>query len=134
MWERAHVGFGGTRSKRKGPCMKQCAWRKPGLCDMHLAEACPPKLRNNVKYRVEEMSPQVVILEAPCAQNAPGRSTMRPPEALLPPNPTCQISGLAILCDRLLQDVMCMCISLSTLSVKRNPPFVVDFLPILADV
>ena len=31
---------------------------------------------------------KVAILEAPCAQNAPGRSTMRPSEALLPRNPT----------------------------------------------
>ena len=44
MWEWAHVGFGGTGRKRKGPCMKQCAWRKHGLCDTRLAEACPPKL------------------------------------------------------------------------------------------
>ena len=44
MWERPHAGFGGTRSKRKGPCTKQCAWRKHGSCDTRLAEACPPKL------------------------------------------------------------------------------------------
>ena len=24
-------------------CMKQCAWRKHGLCNTRLAEACPPK-------------------------------------------------------------------------------------------
>ena len=30
----------------------------------------------------------MAILEAPYAQNAPGRSTMRPPEALPPRNPT----------------------------------------------
>ena len=35
-------------------------------------------------------APKVAISEAPCAQNAPGRSTMGPPEALLPRNPTCQ--------------------------------------------
>ena len=28
IWERAHVGFGVTGRKCKGPCMKQCAWRK----------------------------------------------------------------------------------------------------------
>ena len=44
MWERADVGFGGTGRKRKGPYMKQCAWREHGLCDTLLAEACPPKL------------------------------------------------------------------------------------------
>ena len=49
------VGFGGTGRKRKGPCTKQCAWRKRGSSDTRLAEASPPKLRNTVKYRVEEM-------------------------------------------------------------------------------
>ena len=44
MWERAHVGFGGTRRKRKGPCMKQCLWQKHSMCDACLAEACLPKL------------------------------------------------------------------------------------------
>ena len=44
----------------------------------------------------------MAILEAPCAQNAPGRSTMRLPEALLPRNPTWESShfwGLTILPD-----------------------------------
>ena len=49
MWERAHMGCGGAGMKRKGTCMKQCAWRKHGLCDTRLAEVCPPKLRNTVK-------------------------------------------------------------------------------------
>ena len=44
MWERSHVGFGGTARKCKGPCTKQCAWRKHGSCDTRLAESCPPKL------------------------------------------------------------------------------------------
>ena len=34
----------------------------------------------------------MAILEAPCAQNALRRSTMRPPEALLPRNPTWESS------------------------------------------
>ena len=49
---------------------------------------------------------KVAILEAPCAQNALGRSTMRPPEALLPPKPyffffwePSHFSGLTILGD-----------------------------------
>ena len=58
MWERVQVGFGSTGKKRKGPCTKQCAWRKHGSCDTRLAEACPPKLWNTVKYRVEEMRPK----------------------------------------------------------------------------
>ena len=37
MWER-HVGFGGTARMHKGPCTKQCAWRKRGSCDMRLAK------------------------------------------------------------------------------------------------
>ena len=44
----------------------------------------------------------MAILEAPCAQNAPGRSTMRPSEALLPRNPTWEsshFSGLTNLDD-----------------------------------
>ena len=77
MWERAHAGFGGTGRKRKGPCTKQYAWRKHGLWDTRLAEACPPKLRNTVKYRVEEMrpkwpfwkqrAPKMRLVEAQCA-------------------------------------------------------------------
>ena len=39
----------------------------------------------------------MAILEASCAQNAPGRSTMRPPEALLPWNPTWE-SSHAVAC------------------------------------
>ena len=46
IWEQAHVGLGGKWRKRKGPCKKQCAWRKHGSCDTLLAEACPPKLWN----------------------------------------------------------------------------------------
>ena len=77
MWEWAHVGFGGTGRKRKGPRAKQCAWRKHGSSDTRLAEACPPKLRNTVKYRVEEMrpkcpfwkhrAPKLRLVEAQCA-------------------------------------------------------------------
>ena len=76
-WERMQVGFGSTGKKRKGPCTKQCAWRKHGSSDTRLAEACPPKLRNTVKYRVEEMrpkwpfwkhrAPKMRLVEAQCA-------------------------------------------------------------------
>ena len=58
MWERVQMGFGSTGKKRKGPCTKQCAWRKHRSSDARLAEACPPKLRNTVKYSVEEMRPK----------------------------------------------------------------------------
>ena len=92
MWERrAHdiVGFGSTGRKRKGPCTKQCAWRKHGSCDTCLAEACPPKLWNTVKMSEKKRCAQSGHFgSAPCAQNGPGRSTMRLPEALLPRNPT----------------------------------------------
>ena len=77
MWERVQVGFGSTGKKRKGPCTKQCAWRKHGSCDTRLAEACPPKLWNTVKYRVEKMrpkwpfwkhrAPKMRLVEAQCA-------------------------------------------------------------------
>ena len=77
MWERAQLGFGGTGRKRKGPCTKQCAWRKHGSCDTRLAEACPPKLWNTVKYSVEDMrpkwsfwkhrAPKMRLAEAQCA-------------------------------------------------------------------
>ena len=77
MWERAQVGFGGTGRKRKGPCTKQCAWQKHGSCDTRLVEACPPELRNVVKYSVEEMrpkwpfwkhrAPEMRLVEAQCA-------------------------------------------------------------------
>ena len=73
----AHVGFGGTERKRKGPCTKQCAWRKHGSCDTRLAEARPPKLWNTVKHRVEDMrpkwpfwkhrAPKMRLVEAQCA-------------------------------------------------------------------
>ena len=91
MWERVQVGFGSTGKKRKGPFTKQCAWRKHGSCDTHLAEACPPKLWNT-KIQSRKDAPKMAIFEAPCAQNAPGRSTMRLPEALLPRNPTWESS------------------------------------------
>ena len=77
MWEQTYVGFGGTGRKRKGPCTKQCAWRKHGSSDTRLAEACPLKLRNTVKYRVEEMrlkwpfwkhrAPKMRLVETQCA-------------------------------------------------------------------
>ena len=78
MWEQAHVGFGGTRQKRKGPCTKQCAWRKHGSGHTRLAEACPPRLRNIAKLRAEEMrpkwpfwkhrAPKMRLVEAQCAR------------------------------------------------------------------
>ena len=61
MWEQAHVGFGGTGRQRNGLCIKQCAWRD---------------------------APKVAILKATCVQNALGRSTMCPPEALPTRNST----------------------------------------------
>ena len=72
MWD-----LGGRGRERKGPCTKQYAWRKHGSSDARLAEACPPKLRNTVKYRVEEMrpkwpfwkhhAPKMRLVEAQCA-------------------------------------------------------------------
>ena len=55
----------------------------------------PPRLWSIAKLQ----SRRDAILEAPCAQNAPGRSTVRPPEASLPRNPTWEsshFSGLTV--------------------------------------
>ena len=97
MWERAQLGFGGTGRKRKGPCTKQCAWRKHGSCDTRLAEACPPKLWNTVKYSVEEMrpkwpfwkhrAPKMRLAEAQCA---PWKHCY--PETPLGSHPTSRVS------------------------------------------
>ena len=48
----------------------------------------PSEAPKHCKIQSRRDAPIMAILEAPCAQNAPGRSTMRPPEALLPRNPT----------------------------------------------
>ena len=48
----------------------------------------PSEAPKHSKIQSRRDAPKMAILEAPCAQNAPGRSTMRPPEALLPRNPT----------------------------------------------
>ena len=108
MWERANVGFGGTGRKRKGPCTKQCAVRKHGLSDTRLAEACPPKLRNTVKYRVEEMRPKwafwqhrvpkMRLVEAQCAHRKHCY-----PEIPLGGHPTSRVSQKRIT-DELLQE------------------------------
>ena len=90
MWGRAHVGFGGTGSKRKAPARNNASGGSTARATRALAEASPPKLLNTAQGRRD--APKVAILEAPCAQNAPGRSTMRPPDALLPRNPTWESS------------------------------------------
>ena len=75
MWERAHVGFGGTGRKRKGPCMKQ-AWlvrHAPG-------RSMPSQAPKHCKIQSRRDAPKVALLEASCAQNAPGiRIPIRPP-------------------------------------------------------
>ena len=99
MWKWAQLGSGGTERKRKGPCTKQCAWRKHGSCDTRLAEACAPKLWNTAKYSVEEMRPKWPFWKHRAPKMATGRSTIRPPEALLAWNPTWEsphFSGLSI--------------------------------------
>ena len=62
----------------------------------------PSKAPKHCKIQSRRDAPKMAILEAPCAQNAPGRSTMRPPETLLPRNPTWEsphFSGLTnIIC------------------------------------
>ena len=48
----------------------------------------PSEAPKHCKIQTRRDAPKMAILEAPCAPKAPGRSTTRPPEALLPPNPT----------------------------------------------
>ena len=48
-------GIWGHREQAQS--MKQCAWRKHGLCDMCLAEACPPKLWNTVECSIWDFEP-----------------------------------------------------------------------------
>ena len=59
----------------------------------------PSQTLKHCKIQSRKDAPKMAILEAPCAQNAPGRSTMHLPEALLPRNPTWESShfwGLTI--------------------------------------
>ena len=71
MWEWAHVGFGGRRRQRNGPCTKHAPRGSTKHCKI---------------YKKGRDAPKVAILEAPCAQ-MPGRSITRPPGALLPETP-----------------------------------------------
>ena len=48
----------------------------------------PFKAPKHCKIQSRRDESKMATLEAPCGQNAPGRNTMRPPEALLPRNPT----------------------------------------------
>ena len=43
----------------------------------------PSQTLKHCKIESRRDAPKMAILEAPCAQNTPGRSTMRLPEALL---------------------------------------------------
>ena len=65
----------------------------------------PSEAPKHCKIQRRRDAPKMAILEAECAQNAPGRSTMRPPEALLTRNPTWEsphFSGLTnYRCDAL---------------------------------
>ena len=45
--------LGAQRAHR--PLHETMRLAKPGWCDTRLMEACPPHLRNTVKYRVEEV-------------------------------------------------------------------------------
>ena len=81
------------------PRTKQCACRKHSSCDTCLAEACPPKLRNTAKYRVEEMrpkwpfwkylAPKIRLVEAQCAH-----WKHRYPEIPLWSQPTSRVSQM----------------------------------------
>ena len=113
--KRAEYGFGEYgfkhRTHRKPPNVGAGAcgiWgrgeevQRPLHEAMRLAEArlvrhapcgsMPSQALKHCEIQSRRDAPKVAILEAPCAQNAPGRSTMRPPEALLPRNPTWESS------------------------------------------
>ena len=105
MWERVHVGFGGTGRKRKGPCTKQCAWRKHGSSNTLPGGSMPPEAPKHCKLQSRRDAPQMAILEAPCAQNAPGRSTNAPTGSIatseIPLVSHSHFSGLTILGQKL---------------------------------
>ena len=80
MWERVQVEFGSTGKKRKGPCTKQCAWRKHGSCDTP-GGSMPSQTLKHCKIQSRKDAPKMAILEAPCAQmrhNVPTGSTATP--------------------------------------------------------
>ena len=64
----------------------------------------PSEAPKHCRIQSRRDASKMAILEAPCAQNARGRSTMRPPDALLPRNPTWEsphFSGLTRRCKQL---------------------------------
>ena len=95
----------------EGPtCGSGCKWdlehreetQRPLRETMRLAEAwlmrhapggsMRSQTLKHCKIQRRKDAPKMAILEAPCAQNAPDRSTMRLPEALLSRNPTWESS------------------------------------------
>ena len=87
-WDGAEVGFWECRlwsAKVSGWKLMHLA--ETWMYDTLLAEPCLPKFWNDVKCSVEEI--QISYLRR--AQYAPGRSTMRPPEALPPGNDTSSV-------------------------------------------
>ena len=97
MWERA--GIWGHREEAQRPVHKTMRLAEAQLERHAPGGSMPSEAPKHCKIQSRRDAPKMAILEAPCAQNAPGRSTMRPTEALLPRNPTREsphFSGLTI--------------------------------------
>ena len=66
MWERAHMGFGGTGRKRKGACMKQSAWMRPrSPC----AQNAPGRKHNAPAGSIATPKPHLGVIPLPGSHN-----------------------------------------------------------------
>ena len=86
------------REETKRPLHETMRLAEAWLMRHALGGSMPSQTLTHCKIQSRKDAPKMAILEAPCAQNAPGRSTMRLPEALLPRTPTWESShfwGLA---------------------------------------
>ena len=92
-WKPPNVGAGacgiwGHREEAQRPLHETMRLAEARLERHAPGGSMPSEAPKHCKIQSRRDAPKMAILEAPCAQNAPGRSTMRPPEALLPRNPT----------------------------------------------
>ena len=92
-----HVGVGASgiwehREETQRPLHETMRLAEAWLMRHAPGGSMPSQTLKHCKIQSRQDAPQMAILEAPCAQNAPGRSTMRLPEALLPRNPTWESS------------------------------------------
>ena len=98
MWERVQ-GIWEHREETQRPLHETMCLAEAWLMRHAPGGSMPSRTLKHCKMQSRNAAPKMAILEAPCAQNAPGGSTMRLPEALLPRNPTWEsshFSGLTI--------------------------------------